>query len=70
MCERQGIIEAASVADHIVPHRGDPDLFWSGALQSICAPCHNSLKQSAEKGGQRVAIGVDGWPIDMGDALR
>ncbi len=40
------------VADHIRPHRGDPDLFWDeGNLQCLCAPCHNSAKQKEERAG-------------------
>lgn len=39
------------VADHITPHRGDPDLFWHGALQCLCKGCHDGVKQSEEKGG-------------------
>lgn len=39
------------VADHKVPHRGDPALFWNIAnLQCLCAPCHNSAKRKLEMG--------------------
>jgi len=44
---RQGI--AATDVDHIKPHRGDAALFWDSAnLQSLCHPCHSSIKQSLE----------------------
>jgi len=46
-CERNGIVRAASVADHITPHRGDPALF-DGPLQSLCATCHSSTKAREE----------------------
>jgi 5-methylcytosine-specific restriction protein A len=49
MCADAGRVTAATVADHITPHDGDLDLFWYGALQSLCDPCHNSLKQRVEK---------------------
>jgi hypothetical protein len=39
MCLAAGQIQAANIADHVVPHRGDLDLFWNGALQSLCATC-------------------------------
>jgi 5-methylcytosine-specific restriction protein A len=40
------------VADHIVPHRGDPALFWDPAnLQTLCKPCHDGLKQAEERRG-------------------
>ncbi|WP_210526366.1 HNH endonuclease [Rubellimicrobium arenae] len=38
------------VADHKVPHRGDPDLFWSFSnLQCLCRACHDSSKQREER---------------------
>lgn len=40
----------ATVADHIVPHRGDQALF-DGPIQSLCAACHSSKKQKEEAGG-------------------
>ena len=55
----------AKVADHVVPHRGDPVSFWTGKLQSLCAPHHNSAKQREERHPDRVSVGVDadGWPL-------
>lgn len=47
-CARQGFVTPATVADHIVPHRGDPELFENGELQSLCASCHSSAKQREE----------------------
>lgn len=54
----------ANVADHIVPHRGNPDLFWDPAnLQSLCT-LHHDEKQRIERGGRpRRPIDKDGWPI-------
>ena len=41
----------ADVVDHIVPHRGDPALFWNAAnWQSLCKACHDS-KTAREDGG-------------------
>ncbi|AGN78495.1 HNH endonuclease [Pseudomonas sp. GD03651] len=54
-CERSGRTTAASVVDHIVAHRGDMILFWDQAnWQSLCKPCHDSVKQAEE------AAGLDG----------
>lgn len=64
MCKERGIITPATVADHIEPHRGDPDLFWNGELQSLCAPDHNKIKQIIETHGYSPEIGLDGWPTD------
>ena len=64
-CRKEGKIEAARVADHTRPHRGDPVLFWDAEnLQSLCFTHHNSDKQRVERGGKaRVTIGRDGWPV-------
>jgi 5-methylcytosine-specific restriction endonuclease McrA len=54
------------VCDHITPHRGDATLFWSGPFQTLCKQCHDSVKQSIEKGGTKQPkpqIGLDGWPV-------
>lgn len=53
MCEANGRVEAATVADHIVPHRGNAHEFWHGQLQSLCASCHSSTKQRAEIAADR-----------------
>jgi 5-methylcytosine-specific restriction enzyme A len=59
MCLAEGRIEAATVADHAIPHRGDPDLFWHGELQSLCATCHSRFKRSEEAGGTKHLQGCD-----------
>lgn len=64
ICIQQARVTVATVADHIVPHHGDPNLFILGKLQSLCGHCHNSRKQSIERRGYDIAVGVDGFPID------
>ena len=64
MCEEQGITLEANVADHIVPHHGDPQLFWFGKLQSLCWGHHNSSKKQIENKGYVNDIGADGFPTD------
>lgn len=58
----------ATVADHIVPHRGDRDLFWKGKLQSLCETCHDARKQADEARGFSLVVhsggADDGWPMD------
>jgi 5-methylcytosine-specific restriction protein A len=49
--ERRGETVAAGEVDHIVPHRGDLELFWDeGNWQSLCGPCHKA-KTAREDGG-------------------
>jgi hypothetical protein len=54
----------ATVTDHVTPHKGDYNAFWLSALQSLCAPCHNSRKRLVELRGYATDIGEDGWPTD------
>ncbi|EEG10289.1 HNH endonuclease [Pseudogulbenkiania ferrooxidans] len=50
-CRQRGFIEAATVVDHITPHKGDQKLFWSRSnWQSLCKPCHDR-KTATEDGG-------------------
>lgn len=51
MCLKQGLTVLATVADHVIPHHGDEQLFWFGKLQSLCAPHHNSSKKQIEARG-------------------
>jgi len=53
----------ATTVDHIEPHRGDPDRFWNGALQSLCHHCHSAVKQSHEA-GRRFGCDAAGAPTD------
>lgn len=41
--------------DHVEPHGGDPDKFWVGPFQTLCAHCHNSTKQAAERAGRQAS---------------
>lgn len=41
-CLDQGVTEASTVVDHIIPHRGDRKLFWDKSnWQALCETCHN-----------------------------
>ena len=59
----RGKVTAASVADHITPHRGDPALF-EGPLQSLCKHCHDSWKQQRETSGRIKGCDITGRPLD------
>ena len=50
-CLRAGRAVAATDVDHIIPHRGNPDLMWDEEnLQALCHSCH-SRKTASEDGG-------------------
>ena len=63
-CSEKAIVTTATVVDHVVPHGGDPNSFYLGEFQSLCKPCHDSLKQQREKSGFAREIGADGFPVD------
>jgi threonine dehydrogenase-like Zn-dependent dehydrogenase len=44
MCLVHGRVTAATVADHVTPHRGDARLFWEGTLQSLCRVCRATFE--------------------------
>ena len=50
--EALGKVVAATVVDHIVPHKGDKVLFWDSAnnWQALCKQCHD-IKTATEDGG-------------------
>lgn len=49
MCQAEGAVNAATVVDHKIPHRGDQALFWDrGNWQSLCATHHSRDKQREE----------------------
>jgi 5-methylcytosine-specific restriction endonuclease McrA len=68
MCTALGVLRAATVVDHIQPHRGRAGLFYSPTnLQSLCKAHHDSTKQRWE----RLALtetGADGWPAEPSPA--
>lgn len=55
-CLEQNRVTVATVVDHIVPHKGDQELFWdTDNHQSLCAPCHSSIKQKEELGSNKLS---------------
>jgi hypothetical protein len=61
---KQGLVEVATVADHVIPHKGNWDSFWRGGLQSLCKFHHDTHKTQDEIRGYSIDIGMDGYPID------
>jgi len=64
ICLQRGIATPATIADHIIPHKGDWNSFWTGDLQSLCFTHHNGSKREIEEKGFCSDVGVDGWPLD------
>lgn len=53
--------EKPTIVDHVIPHKGDKEKFFSGPFQALCKRCHDSVKQKAENKEQQT--GLDGWPV-------
>lgn len=50
-CAKAGRGTPATQVDHVIPHRGDPELMWDrDNLQPLCHACH-SAKTATEDGG-------------------
>ncbi|MGU3494226.1 HNH endonuclease [Xanthobacteraceae bacterium A53D] len=64
MCLRSGVVEVAEVVDHVVPHKGDEELFFDrDNLQPLCKAHHDGAKQRIERGQEVVTFDERGWPI-------
>jgi 5-methylcytosine-specific restriction enzyme A len=63
-CLERGSVTAATVADHVEPHKGNWTKFVTGKLQSLCYQCHNSTKQLIELHGHHSGVDRAGLPID------
>lgn len=50
-CEREGLIRAATVVDHRIPHQGDKRLFWDRSNWQPLCTSHHSRKTAREDGG-------------------
>ena len=77
--ESRGMVVAATVVDHIVPHRlgvainggvveqisAARKLFWSiNNHQALCKPCHDGAKRREEMGGGKPGCSSSGVPLD------
>jgi 5-methylcytosine-specific restriction enzyme A len=85
MCHRQGRAVAATVVDHIKPHRlkeaingGKQEeiakaqkLFWDKTnWQPLCKQHHDSTKQREEKRGHVIGCDENGMPLDPSSHWR
>lgn len=69
-CASRGLVVAATVANHVTPHKGDWLLFIEGPLQSLCKPCHDGVTQRQERRGHVIGCNADGVPNDPAHPWR
>ena len=49
-CKKNGRLVKAAVVDHIIPHRGDQDLFWDRSnWQALCKSCHDRKTMTEDR---------------------
>lgn len=50
MCQSQGLLVAATVVDHIIPHRGNQARFWDMTnWQALCKSCHDTKTATTDR---------------------
>ncbi|MDB5053135.1 MAG: endonuclease [Bacilli bacterium] len=50
-CKRTGSVVAATVVDHIIPHKGNYELFWNQNNWQSMSEEHHNRKTAKENGG-------------------
>lgn len=64
-CKKEGKTRTATVVDHTIRHKGNPERFYDPAnLQSLCYSHHNSTKQRLENRGYSDECDDLGYPTD------
>ena len=64
-CQRRGLVRAATIVDHVIPHKGDERLFFDESnWQPLCKTCHDQVKQAEEHGRMVLGADADGVPLD------
>lgn len=49
-CEKEGKITAATVVDHVIPHRGNRIIFWDESnWQPLCKECHDRKTMTEDR---------------------
>ena len=66
MCEAVGRTTLATVVDHIIPQKGNPELFWDSEKnwQALCKTDHDAAKAELERTGRIRGCDVHGRPLD------
>lgn len=58
-CECEQRITRATVTDHIIPHKGDMELFWDEDNWQALCKTHHDIKTATEDGGfGRPVLGI------------
>lgn len=70
-CHAVGLFAAATLVDHIIPHKGDKALFWRRSnWQGCCDRHHNVVKQKLEQMHARGQVNDAALRLDSTVAMR
>lgn len=50
-CKKAGMLGVAKIVDHIIPHKGDPVLFWDQSNWQALCKMHHDRKTATQDGG-------------------
>lgn len=66
-CGLEGRVTAATLVDHLYPHRTYDGVFWiKDWWVACCDPCHSGMKQAVERSGK---VAIDKLAIRLGRAV-
>lgn len=69
-CQAIGVVRAAAVVDHIVPHEGDPVRFWArDNWQAACKWHHDSVKPMLERQWKAGKLSAQALRLDSPQAI-
>jgi len=68
-CLRGGMYVPATDVHHVLPHRGDPIVFMTSELESLCHSCHSKMTAN-EVNGRGAEKVLDGGLSSVGDLRR
>jgi 5-methylcytosine-specific restriction enzyme A len=64
ICEAEGRVTPATVADHNPPCGSDYNKFVLGSLRSLCKECHDGLQPAFKHKPYSSAVDDQGYPLD------
>jgi 5-methylcytosine-specific restriction enzyme A len=70
-CQAIGQVKAASVVDHVEPHKGDMIKFWDASMwQTSCAWHHDVVKQALEQQYERGTLSLSDLWLNSQAAIK
>jgi hypothetical protein len=61
-CLQDNHIKAATVAHHVIDHKGDYKIFFSSPLESLCKQCHDNIQEGSKVLAYQRGCDINGKP--------